>query len=158
MWNRVPLVFFCIWENCECVYVRVCMCVGGNMYVCVVVWVYECVWVYVCVYVCVSLQACMSVCECVCIWAVSEYMCVCVYVYVSLPAYMSVCDWVFVCVGCLHSIRKKKARLLKRCFLEFAHKILFSSSKYQVWHLKNALNYFCGNYCTMLMYLFYKHR
>lgn len=33
-------------------------------------------------------------------------------------------------VGCLQSCRKKEARLLKRCFLKFVHKVLFSSSKY----------------------------
>lgn len=60
---------------------------------------------------------------------------------------------------CLHSLGKKEVKLCKRCLLEFVYNILvffFFSSKYQNWHLKNALNSFSGKVlCNVnIIYLF----
>lgn len=81
--NALLLKYSKIFDDFQCVYVSVCVCLS----VCVFVFVFLCVSVCVCVYVCICL---------------SGSMCLCVCVILCLPLLLGPCKCVYVCVfACL---------------------------------------------------------
>ena len=79
----------CLYHLKECVWMNVCLDVWVWLLVCV----FECVywWVWVCEFKCVF------VCVCLCL---GVFVCVCVCLYVFVCVYMCLCVFICVCVLC----------------------------------------------------------